>query len=118
MGYDADGKRVKKKVVASTKTALVGKLKDLHTDLDNWITALAGSARYSVRQAAQAWLTEGLDGRSPKTIKKNQNVLQLILQAIGHRKLREPAAAAASARATRNARTCATTPAPARGSSA
>ena len=30
---------------------------------------------YTVRHAAEDWLATGLDGRSPKTIKKNQNVL-------------------------------------------
>jgi integrase len=93
LGYDANGKRVKKKVVAATKTALLDKLKELHKDLDKGITPRAGYASYTVRQAAEAWLDEGLDGRSPKTIRKNQNVLEPILQAIGHRRLRELSAA-------------------------
>jgi integrase len=46
-----------------------------------------------VRQAAGDWLASGLDGRSPKTIKKNQNVLEPILTVIGARKLRELTAA-------------------------
>ncbi len=41
------------------------------------------------RQAAADWLAHGLDGRSPKTVKKNQNVLEPILTVIGARKLRE-----------------------------
>jgi len=40
-----------------------------------------------------SWLAYGLDGRSPKTIKKNQNVLQPILTVIGARKLRDLTAA-------------------------
>ncbi len=35
------------------------------------------------------WLRDGLVGRSPKTIKKNENVLAPILTAIGGRRLRE-----------------------------
>jgi integrase len=47
------------------------------------------SPNYTVRRAAEDWLAEGLDGRSAKTIKKNQNVLAPILTAIGARRLRE-----------------------------
>jgi hypothetical protein len=46
-----------------------------------------------VRQAAGDWLAHGLDGRSPKTITKNQNVLEPILAVIGARKLRDLSAA-------------------------
>jgi integrase len=42
-----------------------------------------------VRQAAEDWLAYGLAGRSAKTIKKNENVLEPLLQVIGGRKLRE-----------------------------
>ena len=42
-----------------------------------------------MRQAAQDWLANGLDGRSAKTIKKNEDVLEPILKVIGARKLRE-----------------------------
>jgi integrase len=49
----------------------------------------AGHANYTVRQAADDWLTNGMDGRSPKTVKKNENVLEPLLKAIGARKLRE-----------------------------
>lgn len=35
------------------------------------------------------WLAHGLDGRSPKTITKNHNVLEPILAVIGARKPRE-----------------------------
>ena len=51
------------------------------------------SGHYTVRQAAEDWLAHGLDGRSAKTITKNQNVLQPILKSIGARKLRELTAA-------------------------
>ena len=46
-----------------------------------------------MRQAAEDWLAHGLDGRSPKTVTKNQNVLQPILDVIGARKLRDLSAA-------------------------
>jgi len=71
----------------------VDKLRDLHTQLDKGITPKAGCVHYTVRQAAEDWLATGLDGRSAKTIKKNQNVLEPILKVTGARKLRELTAA-------------------------
>jgi integrase len=92
-GYTGDGKRQRRKVSGTTKAAVVDKLRDLHTQLDKGITPKAGYAYYTVRQAAQDWLAHGLDGRSPKTITKNQNVLEPILTVIGARKLRDLTAA-------------------------
>jgi integrase len=71
----------------------VDKLRDLQTQLDKGITPKAGYVHYTVRQAAQDWLATGLDGRSAKTVKKNQNVLEPILKVTGARKLRELTAA-------------------------
>jgi len=90
LGYTGDGKRTRRKVSGTTKAAVIDKLRDLHNELDKGITR---KAHYTVRQAAEDWLAHGLDGRSPKTIKKNQNVLQPILTVIGARKLRDLTAA-------------------------
>jgi integrase len=73
--------------------AVIDKLRDLHHELDTGISPKAGYAHYTVPQAADDWLAHGLEGRSPKTIKKNQNVLQPILKVIGARKLRDLSAA-------------------------
>jgi integrase len=89
LGYTANGKRNRRKVSGTTKAAVVDKLRELHRDLDQGIIPATGYANYTVRQAAQDWLAHGLDGRSAKTIKKNQNVLEPILKVIGTRKLRE-----------------------------
>src|SRR5262249_36407362 len=91
--YTGDGKRTRRKVSGQTKAAVVDKLRDLHLQLDKGITPKAGYAHYTVRQAAQDWLASGLDGRSPKTVTKNQNVLEPILAVIGARKLRDLTAA-------------------------
>ena len=72
---------------------MVDKLRDLRTQLDKGATPKAGYAYYTVRQAAQDWLAHGLDGRSPKTVTKNRNVLEPILKIIGARKLRDLTAA-------------------------
>ena len=92
-GYTGEGKRARRKVSGKTKAAVVDKLRDLHLQLDKGITPKAGYAHYTVRQAAEDWLTSGLDGRSPKTVTKNRNVLQPILAVIGARKLRDLTAA-------------------------
>jgi integrase len=77
----------------TTKAAVVDKLRDLHLQLDKGITPKAGYTHYTARQAAGDWLAHGLDGRSPMTIKKNQNVLEPILAVIGARTLRDLTAA-------------------------
>jgi integrase len=93
LGYTGDGTRRRRKVSGKTKAAVVDKLRDLHYQLDKGITPKVGYAHYTVRQAAEDWLASGLDGRSPKTVKKNQNVLEPILKVVGTRKLRELTAA-------------------------
>ena len=93
LGYTGAGTRKRRKVSGKTKAAVVDKLRDLHLQLDKGITPKAGYTHYTVRQAAEDWLAAGLDGRSPKTITKNQNVLEPILAVIGARKLRDLTAA-------------------------
>jgi integrase len=86
LGFGPDGKRIRRKVSGKTKGIVQDRLKTLHGDLDSGIRA---TPAYTVRRAAEDWLKEGLDGRSPKTIKKNENVLTPILATIGARRLRE-----------------------------
>jgi hypothetical protein len=88
-GYTGDGKRQRRKVSGKTKAAVIDKLRDLHAQLDKGVTPKAGYAHYTVRQAAADWLDCGLEGRSPKTVTKNRNVLEPILAVIGARKLRD-----------------------------
>ena len=87
--YAEDGRRERRKVSGRTKTAVVDKLRELRSGLDHGIVPKTGYANYTVRQAARDWLSSGLDGRSAKTVKKNENVLEPILTVIGGRKLRE-----------------------------
>jgi integrase len=93
LGYTDDGQRTRRKVSGKTKAAVVDKLRQLHHELDKGIVPKTGYANYTVRQAAEDWLAKGLDGRSAKTVKKNQNVLEPILKVIGTRKLRQLTAA-------------------------
>src|SRR4249919_2854630 len=93
LGYTGDGKRQRRKVSGTTKAAVIDKLRDLRTQLDKGVTPKPGYVHYTVRQAAEDWLAHGLEGRSPKTVTKNQNVLAPILKVIGARKLRDLTAA-------------------------
>jgi len=86
LGFDPDGKRVRRKVSGKTRTVVQERLKALHSDLDSGVKA---SPNYTLRRAAQDWLADGLEGRSAKTVKKYENVLAPILTAIGSRRLRE-----------------------------
>jgi integrase len=93
LGYTGDGKRQRRKVSGKTKVAVVDKLRDLRLRLDTGVTPKAGYVHYTLRQAAEDWLAHGLEGRSAKTVTKNQNVLEPILAVIGARKLRDLTAA-------------------------
>jgi integrase len=86
LGFGPDGKRVRRKVSGKTKTVVQDRLKALHGDLESGIRA---KPDYTVRRTAEDWLKEGLDGRSAKTIEKNEHVLAPILATIGARKLRD-----------------------------
>ena len=86
LGYDADGRRIRRKVSGKTKAIVQDRLKALHGDVE---TGVRAQPNYTVRRAADDWLAQGLHGRSPKTIKKNENVLTPILATIGGMRLRE-----------------------------
>ncbi len=90
LGFAPDGKRIRRKVSGKTRTTVQNRLRALHDDLDSGVRT---RPNYTLHHAADDWLREGLDGRSPKTIKKNENVLAPILTAIGARRLRELTAA-------------------------
>jgi len=90
LGFGPDGKRIRRKVSGTSKAVVQDRLKALHGDLESGVRT---RRTYTVRHAAEDWLTEGLDGRSAKTVKKNENVLAPILTAIGARRLRELTAA-------------------------
>src|SRR6185437_149290 len=76
LGFDTDGRRIRRKVSGKTKAIVQDRLKALHSDVE---TGVRAQPNYTVRRAADDWLAQGLHGRSPKTIKKNENVLTLSL---------------------------------------
>ena len=94
MGYTGDGRRTRRKVSGTTKAAVVDKLRDLRTQLDKGghpearLRPLHPSAR-PPRTGSPTASTAA----PPKTVTKNQNVLEPILAVIGARKLRDLTAA-------------------------
>jgi integrase len=87
-GWSPSGKRIRRRVGGTTKTAVQDKLKELRRDLEAGVRKPA-PPNYTVRKAAEDWLANGLTGRSAKTIKKNENVLEPVLTVIGTTRLRE-----------------------------
>jgi hypothetical protein len=82
LGYAADGKRLRRKVSGRTKQEVRDRLKALHADLDAGIRSSAG---YTVRRAVEDWLREGLDGRSTRTRRLYEGLLEPVLEIIGAR---------------------------------
>jgi len=59
LGFDADGKWIRRKVSGQTRTEVKDKLKALHSVLDAGVRSAAG---YTVEKAVADWLDEGLPG--------------------------------------------------------
>jgi integrase len=57
LGFNADGKRVRKKVSGKTKAEVRDKLKEVHSELDAGVRTVHG---YTVEKAVADWLAEGL----------------------------------------------------------
>ena len=86
LGFDADGKRIRRKVSGQTKAEVKDKLKALHSELDAGIRTTAG---YTVEKAVADWLDEGLPGRAAKTVEVNRDSLRPLLAVIGTIPLRD-----------------------------
>src|SRR6516162_6769883 len=86
LGFDADGKRIRRKVSGQTKAEVKDKLKALHSELDAGIRT---TAAYTVEKAVADWLDEGLPGRAAKTVEVNRDSLRPLLAIIGTIPLRD-----------------------------
>jgi len=80
LGFDAGGKRVRRKVSGKTKAEVKDKLKTLHSELDAGLRIAAG---YTVEKAVAGWLKEGLPGRTARTVAANRDSLRPLLAVIG-----------------------------------
>ena len=87
LGYGPDGKRIRRKVGGRAKQEVKDKLEDLHADLSAGISAPNG--RYTVGQAVEDWLRDGLQGRAEKTVTLNRGALKPFADRAGNKVLRE-----------------------------
>jgi hypothetical protein len=85
-----DGHRRRKKVSGKNKTEVRAKLAELHDELSDGVVT---NAAYTVAQAINDWLADGLAGRAPKTVSTQREVLEPLLDIIGAMPLRELSAA-------------------------
>jgi integrase len=86
LGHGLDGKRIRRKVSGKTKQEVRDKLKVLHQELN---AGVRSSSTYTVRQAVEDWLREGLDGTSERTRTLYEGLLEPVLEMIGARPLRD-----------------------------
>ena len=85
LGYGPDGKRIRRKVSGKTKQEVRAKLQALHQEMN---AGVKSSSTYTVRQAVDDWLREGLDGTSDRTRTLYEGLLGPLLDVIGARPLR------------------------------
>jgi integrase len=85
LGFGPDGKRIRRKVSGKTKQEVRDKLRALHQEMD---AGVRSSSTYTVRQAVEDWLREGLDGTSERTRTLYEGLLGPLLEVIGARPLR------------------------------
>ena len=60
LGYGPDGKRIRRKVSGKTKQEVRAKLQALHEEMN---AGVKSSSTYTLREAVDDWLREGLDGK-------------------------------------------------------
>jgi hypothetical protein len=85
-GFDADGKRLRRKVSGQTKAEVKDKLKALHSELDAGLRTAQG---YTLEKAVADWLEEGPPGRTSKTVEANRDSLRPLLAVIGRIPLKD-----------------------------
>jgi len=82
-----DGKTWRRqKISGRTRAEVAAKLRELQAEHDFGARPTPG---YTVRQAVDDWLAEGLDGRSAGTVTLNRNVLKPVTAVIGDIELRK-----------------------------
>jgi hypothetical protein len=86
LGFEGDGKRIRRKVSGNTRTEVKDKLKNLHSELDAGVRSAAG---YTVDMAVADWRDEGLPGRAAKTVEVYRDALGPVLAVIGRVPLRD-----------------------------
>lgn len=89
LGYGPDGRRVRKKVSAATKTEVLRKLRELRTDLDSGLAV--PDDRLTVAAFLDGWVARSLPGQvSDKTLDSYINTVRLhLVPALGRKVLRK-----------------------------
>jgi hypothetical protein len=77
LGYNPSGTRVRKRVMARTKTEVREKLKELHQQAENGVRP---RRHYTVNDALDDWLETGLDGLAPSTVTVYRNTIAKALR--------------------------------------
>ena len=86
VGYGLDGKTWRRhKVSGRTRAEVAEKLKQLQAEQDSGVQP---EHAYTVQRAVDDWLSEGLDGRSARTVTLYRNVLKPVTAVIGGIELR------------------------------
>jgi integrase len=86
LGYGSDGKRIRRNVLGRTKQEVRDKLQALHGELN---AGVKSSSTYTLREAVDDWLREGLDGTSERTRTLYEGLLEPVLEGMGARPLRD-----------------------------
>jgi integrase len=77
LGYSPSGTRIRKRVMARTKTEVRDKLKELHQQAENGVRP---RRHYTVNDALDDWLSTGLDGLAPATVTVYRNTIAKALR--------------------------------------
>jgi integrase len=78
LGYSASGTRVRRKVMGRTKTEVREKLRELHAQVESGVRP---RRHYTVNDALDDWLENGLDGLAPATVTVYRNTIAKALRA-------------------------------------
>jgi integrase len=86
-GYGPDGQTWRRmKVSGRTRAEVVAKLKELQAEHDLGAEPVAG---YTVQQAVDDWLDDGLEGRAARTVQLNRDVVKPLTVLLGSLELRK-----------------------------
>jgi integrase len=77
LGYSPSGTRIRRRVMAQTKTEVREKLKELHQQAENGVRP---RRHYTVNDALDDWLETGLDGLAPATVTVYRNTIAKALR--------------------------------------
>lgn len=79
LGWSADRRtRIRRKVSGRTKTAVKDELDRIREEMTEGVRT---SGTYTLQQAVDAWLDEGMNGRSGQTVVKYRYVLKPVMKA-------------------------------------